>query len=195
MYKILPLLGDVGLGVLSVIFVSILYNINNPYLFIFVPLILLPDCDAIMEIKRRGKVAASAENPYDHRELLHKPLLWLLFCGIAWYFTGHYGAIMFIMVLLHFIHDSVFTGWGVAWLSPFSNVRIKFFVDKRNEVSFRPRDFVRIWQPNELETMIATYGNENWIEDIYLTINIITLVEYGIFSISLTLFFLNIVNF
>ena len=195
MYRVLPLLGDIGLGILSVLFVSDLYQINNPYLFLFLPFILLPDCDAIMEIKRRGKVAASAENPYDHRELLHKPLLWLLACGTAWYFTGHYGAIMFTMILLHFVHDSVFTGWGVPWLSPFSNVRIKFFVDKRNEVSFRPRDFIRIWQPNELRMMIANYGNENWIEDIYLTINITTLVEYGIFSISLTMLFLNIVNF
>ncbi len=186
MYRLLPLLGDVGLGILSVIFVSLAYGERDMWAFILLPLILLPDLDAIPEITKKGKVAASKENPHDHRELLHKPILWFIATGFFWREFGYYGAIAFTMVAFHFIHDSVFTGWGVPWLWP-SRRRFKFLVDEKNEFSFARKDWLRSWNEDELTTAIVTYGDENWIENLYLKPTVVSSVEYGVFFFSIFL--------
>lgn len=181
MYRILPLLGDVGLGILIIIGVSMQYGQQEWEVFLLLPLALLPDLDAIPELWKRGKVAASASNPNDHRELLHRPLIWLFVAGILWWSVGFYGAVAFALLLGHFLHDSVLTGWGVPWLSPFSDTRVKFFTDKYNEFSLATGDWVRLYEKLELHLMIVTYGNENWIEDLYLHPTVVSVVEYSVF--------------
>lgn len=185
MYRLLPLLGDAGLGILSIVLVSLLYEQYAVSAFLLLPFVFLPDLDALAELKSRGKLAASAEYPHDHRELLHKPVIWLVLLGLVWWHFGYYGAIAFTMVLMHFLHDSVLTGWGVPWLAPFFDVRIKFFVNERNEVSFKPKDWLRTWNKEDLREAIVAHGNENWIEDLYLKPTIVSLLEYGVFVLAL----------
>ncbi len=187
MYRLLPLLGDAGLGILSVLVVSFGYGVYEPTAFWLMPFAFLPDLDAFHEVMRRGKVAACADNPHDHRETLHKPILWLVPLALLWWSVGYYGAVIFTMVLLHFLHDSVLTGWGVPWLSPFSNIRIKFFVDEQNEASFKTKDWLRIWHEDELQKAIVAHGNENWIEDLYLHPTLVSVVEYSIFVLAIML--------
>lgn len=184
MYRLLPLLGDVGLGIFSIVVVSFFYGRYELAAFFLMPFAFIPDLDTIAELRSRGKLAASAEHPFDHREILHKPIVWLVVLGFVWWFAGYYGAVVFVMVLLHFLHDSVLTGWGVPWLAPFSSVRIKFFVDEQNEISFKPKDWVRTWNETELQEAIIAYGNENWIEDLYLRPTLVSFSEYGIFVLS-----------
>ena len=185
MYRILPLLGDAGLGILSIVFLSHWYSVSNMYAFLLLPLAFAPDLDAIVELRRRGKVAASAENPSDHREVLHKPILWMLVTGAWWYFGGFYGAVAFALVTMHFLHDSVLTGWGVPWLAPFLKVRIKFFASEANQESLAQKDWIRTWGPEELQKAIVAHGNENWIRDLYLRPTVVSIVEYGVFGLSL----------
>lgn len=185
MYRLLPLLGDVGLGILSIVFVSLLYDRHELSAFLLMPLAFLPDLDALAELRVRGKLAASAEHPYDHREVLHKPIIWLVLLGLVWWSVGYYGAVAFVMVLVHFLHDSVLTGWGVPWFAPLSDIRIKFFVDEQNEISIKPRDWVRTWNKQELRRAIVMYGNENWVEDLYLNPTVVSSIEYGVFILSL----------
>ncbi len=185
MYRLLPLLGDAGLGILSIIFVSFCYGRSDMSGFLLLPLAFLPDLDAIPELWKEGKVSASAKNPHDHRELLHKPIIWLLILGMWWYLGGFYGAVAFALVAGHFIHDSILTGWGVPWLSPFSNVRIKFFANERNEESFARKDWIRVWSRDDLHILIIKYGNDNWIEDLYLRPTAVSVIEYSFFAVSL----------
>lgn len=186
MYRLLPLLGDVGLGILSVIFVSFAYEVYDFRAFLLLPLALLPDLDAIPEIMKKGRVAASASNPRDHRELLHKPILWLVPLGFCWIEFGYMGAVAFTMVFLHFVHDSILTGWGVPWLWP-RRTRIKFFVNARNEPSLARCDWVRTWNEEQLRKDIVVYGDENWIEKYYLHTTSVSVIEYGVFFFAVLL--------
>ena len=117
--------------------------------------------------------------------MLHKPLVWLLVAAALWFWTDYYGAIAFFAVLMHFLHDSVLTGWGVPWFAPFSQTRIKFFVDETNKESFRREDWVRLWTPEELTQAIIAYGYEDWIEQLYLRPTIVSMIEYSVFGSSL----------
>lgn len=185
MYRTLPLLGDIGLSILCIIFVSDFFGRYEPAAFWLIPIILLPDLDAIPELWKRGKVASREKNPEGHNEFLHKPLAWLLATGLLWWSIGFYGAIIFAITLAHFLHDSFLTGWGIAWLAPFSDTKFKFFVDNENEVSFHPKNWLRRHSPKKLKIQIIKYGDDNWIENIYFSFNVVTILEYGTFIISL----------
>jgi len=188
LYRLLPLLGDLGLGLIVYVCISFVYDQTSPLAFgLAVFLSFAPDLDALAEISRRGKVAASADHPVDHREVLHKPLIWLLVTGGLWMWFGYYGAIAFFAILFHFLHDSVLTGWGVPWLAPFSKTRFKFFVDEANTESFARRNWVRTWTPEELTRMIIAHGDENWIKNLYLLPTPASVIEYSMFGISLVL--------
>lgn len=192
MYKLLPLAGDIGTGILVIILTSLAFGFYEPYVWLLLPLILLPDLDAIPEIIKKGRVAASPEHPYDHRELLHKPVLWLLGGALLWAWFGYYGAIAFWLVLFHFLHDSVLTGWGVQWFWPLSKTQYKFFVDERNEVSLKQGDWLRSWKEEHLQAAIMQHGFEDWIERYYLKPTIQSVVEYStfVFSILMLILFL-----
>lgn len=183
MYRLLPLLADLGLGIITFVWVSIAYGQTTLIGFLLaVVLVFMPDLDALPEISKRGRLAASKDNPTDHREMLHKPLLWLALTGMFWMWSGYYGAIAFFVILMHFVHDSVLTGWGVPWFAPFSQTRIKFFVDETNKESLARENWIRTWGPEELTQAIVQYGYEDWIERLYLRPTVVSIIEYGIFG-------------
>lgn len=185
MYRVLPLLGDAGLGILTIVFISCQYERNGLEVFWFLPCIFLPDLDAIPEIQRRGHTGASYLNPYDHRELFHKPILWLLGAWGLVEVHNFYGTLVFGLVLVHFLHDSMLTGWGVPWLWPITSDRIKFFVDSKNENSCAVRNLVRVYRRHKLYGLIMQYGDDEWISHLYLRPTAVSVIEYGIFITSL----------
>lgn len=185
MYRLLPLLADLGLGIITFVWVSIAYEQTTALGFLLaVVLVFVPDLDALPELSKRGRLAASKDNPIDHREMLHKPLLWLALTGMFWMWIGYHGAIAFFAILMHFLHDSVLTGWGVPWFAPFSQTRIKFFVDETNKESLARENWIRTWSPKELTRAIMQYGYEDWIERLYLRPTVVSIVEYGIFGMA-----------
>jgi hypothetical protein len=185
MYKLLPLLGDVGLGILVIIGVSVYLGAHDPYVWFLFPLALLPDVDAVPELVKRGKVAADAEHPHDHREFLHLPIVWVLAALALMYVSPLYGTVALCLVLGHFLHDSVLTGWGVPWLWPVSSVRIKFLVNERNEESLHPKDWLRVWDSDELRRAIELHGDGDWIRHLYLRPTLVSVIEYGVFLCAL----------
>lgn len=185
MYRLLPLLADLGLGIITFVWVSIAYEQTTVLGFLLaVVFVFVPDLDALPELSKRGRLAASKDNPTDHREMLHKPLLWLALTGMFWMWIGYHGAIAFFAILMHFLHDSVLTGWGVPWFAPFSQTRIKFFVDETNKESLARENWIRTWGPEELTQAIVQYGYEDWIERLYLRPTVVSIVEYGIFGMA-----------
>ena len=192
MYRILPLLCDAGLGILVFIVVSRVYGVDEPLWMFSILCIFLPDLDSLSQLRSKGYVAASAEDPIDHREFLHKPIFWLVPALLVWIGFGYPGALLFFLFLAHFLHDSVLVGWGVPWLSPWNRTRIKFFVDQANHESLRREDWVRTWDPHELTKKIQQHGNEHWIQDIYLRLTPASVIEYSIFSIGVLVLILTL---
>jgi hypothetical protein len=185
MHRILPLLCDAGLGIFVFLAVSHAYRVEDGWSGFLIFCIFLPDLDSFSQLHRKGYVAASAEDPVDHREFLHKPVLWLLPSLMLWVAFGYVGALLFFLFLVHFLHDSVLTGWGVPWLSPWNRTRIKFFADETNHESLRKKDWVRTWRPDELAQMIRAHGNEDWIRDLYMRLTPVSVIEYSIFALGI----------
>ncbi len=185
MHRILPIVGDVGLGILVAVVVSQKYGVTDPYLIGWGILwAFLPDIDALPELLKRGEVAAHREHVQDHREKLHMPMFWLI---PLWFMSVSFGVaweIAFWAILMHFLHDSVFTGWGVPWFAPFARFRIKFFTAYDNSFSLKAEDLIRIWWRHELPTAITQYGDRNWVWNTYGELTPVLVIEYLIFAYS-----------
>lgn len=155
--------GDIGIGLIQAWIVCMLCNAELTWIHALVGVCfaLLPDLDCVTELFNRGKVAAHAANPRDHRDGLHYPIPLILLTGIMVYFVAGevYATIAMSSLTLHFLHDSVGTGWGVKWLWPFSLKNYKFFCEKDNRNSFNP---VVSWTPSELSEAIIRYGDPFW---------------------------------
>lgn len=171
---------DAGLGVLSALFVCWLFSISPTIVHVFVGIVFayIPDIDWIGDkhFWKTGNVAAYAANPYDHREGLHKPILWWLVIS-AWGLAlgSIFPFIAFVGVTMHFIHDTVGTGWGMPWLWPLSKRRIKFFANRQNVLSFSS-PFVS-WSHEELPSFITKYGRGNWRQHYYESWTAVALLE------------------
>lgn len=189
MHRLLPLLGDVGLGILSTFCVEWVSGYEFEILHYIVGLIVafLPDLDAFgdKEFLRRGVVAAHAGNLRDHREGLHKPIVWFVGAAILWIFSPIFGPIIFFGILVHFLHDSVGTGWGVQWLWP-CTTWYKLFVTKQNHLTWKI--FLMSWKQEELPGLIGRHGFSDWIEKLYLRPTIISVTEYLIFLLGASVF-------
>lgn len=161
---------DAGLGVLATLFICWLFSVPLTISYIVVGIVFayIPDIDLALDkhFWKTGHAAAYSGNPYDHREGLHKPLLWALLIS-AWglVFGGLYPFIALVAVTLHFLHDTVGTGWGMPWLWPLTKRRFKFFATKENVLTLQS-PFVS-WSYEELPSFIVKYGRSNWKELCY----------------------------
>ncbi len=168
---------DAGFGLLAAVCVCLLSGVEPSigYLLIGVIFAYAPDADWVLDAHfwKTGNVAAYAGNPYDHREGLHKPLLWALVLS-AWglFVQGPAPMIALIAVMLHFLHDTAGTGWGMPWLWPLTKRRFKLFSTKQNEISFSSP--IMTWSHDELGHYITNYGRANWKEYYYGTWNAVS---------------------
>lgn len=202
---VLVLLADWGNGLLALLAAGYLTGtqIEWWYALIAIPLAMLPDLDAVPEILRNKRVGASAENPEDHREYFHIPLVYLAIGGgLAW-FWGFWGLVFLFAITLHFVNDFYGTGWGIPLLAPFSKRRYKFLGrrvnrlkcqlmadgdwDKLSESERRLRWLVT-WEKRELPYYISNWGDENWMEKWYQNINWVSGIEFTIFITAFGIF-------
>lgn len=86
MKNILPILADIANGVFATLLAS--YCTNTEVLWwhilIGVAFAMFPDLDALQELWKRGKIAASNNNPKDHRDGLHYPILFFRYWCVSW---------------------------------------------------------------------------------------------------------------
>lgn len=180
---------DIGVGILLSILVSRLFNtgLTGGFIWAGVALALLPDIDVVVELwQRKGKLGGKVAG--FHRTCTHYPLLYLPIAAVVWLVFGLMWAALFgSAVLVHFIHDSVGTGWGIKWLWPFSQKRYKFFAGKDGRVS---KNLVVSWAPTELAEAMAKYGDPDWFKNIYLRPSAVFVVELAVFVLSLAVLYL-----
>lgn len=176
---------DVAVGIFIAIWASGFYNIPLSWWLLFwaVFMALLPDIDVVVE-EIYFRLTGRKLQKHDHRDIFHYPLFYLLSGAIILIFFvgGMWASIFIIISSLHFLHDSIGIGWGVYWLYPFSTRRYSLFYHYdifRHKL--KPYKLVYSWGEDELEEVIAKYGDPHWVKNIYLKFHPYSLVELAVF--------------
>jgi hypothetical protein len=204
MKNVVSLLADWANGIFAVLIASWWFGVDPLWWHFLVGLVLshAPDIDAIPELLKRGKVAASAEHPHDHREALHYPVVLItLAAGIA-YVLPYWGTIFLVAVILHLVNDLYGTGWGIKLFWPISNRNYKVLGRRVNRLRYlleqdgdwdkqtyeeRSLKWLVSWSPRELPSYMTRWGIDDWIPKYYFHLNSISLIEYGLFIIAFVL--------
>jgi hypothetical protein len=191
MKMILPVLADFANGIFATIIAG--YATGTEVVWwhfvIGIGFAMSPDIDAIPELLRRGKVAASREHESDHRELLHYPIVFVVAGVLVFVYYPFWGALFLSATLFHFLNDLYGTGWGVSLFWPLTKDRFKLFTDSENIFSFTFRHAIRRIPHKDLAKEIHDHGMEDWIDEFYLKANPVSIVEYLVFAFALILLF------
>lgn len=200
----LPLLADFANGIFAVYLASTVTGTEIHVWHFLVGIIcaLLPDIDAVPELMRRGKVAASSEYPVDHRTFFHFPLITVVVGGCLAMWLGYWGIVIWCALLLHIVNDLYGTGWGIKLWWPFSHTRYKFFARRVNQPrryleeagvwsglseSERAVQLMCSWSRSEFPAYMQKWGMEDWIFVYYRRLNVVSLIEYSLFLLALGL--------
>jgi hypothetical protein len=138
---------------------------------------LLPDIDFLLT-----RIAAIRNVIGEHRSATHFPLLHLVVSMIMYMLFGKVLATLyFICTFYHLVHDTLFLGWGIKWLWPYSNKALSIFHDKGGVIT----SDILVWGTDEDKRVRTEYASPNWVRDFYLRPSIIAFSEYGIFLAGL----------
>lgn len=173
---------DSAFGILGAIIIASYSHKELSYLFVFlgISFALLPDIDVLYYAFKKYFLKKKITN---HRSLTHTPFLYVPVAALLYDVFGWEVGVLFSSgILFHFIHDSLWLGWGIAWLSPFSKRKIRFFPDKNGKIS---NQFFMTWQTEEEEMLIKKYHDPHWIKNFYLKPGIVSYVEYTAFIIAI----------
>lgn len=210
MRQIPALFADWANGIFATIFAATIVGITEiPWWYFCIGILLshLPDLDAVPELLRRGRIAASGEYVHDHREGLHYPVLFIIVGSVVTYLYPFWGLLFLTISMLHFINDTYGTGWGIKWLWPLSTRNYKFLNRRVNrlhsklvgdgdweklDVSERRLRWLVSWSKEELPHYISRWGHDDWIDLYYYKINIVGIIEYGLFFCALLMLAYNL---
>lgn len=189
MKQIVTLFADWANGIFAVFIAAAITNTEIVWwhFLIGISLAMCPDLDAIPELLKRGKIAASAEHNHDHRDLLHFPLLFLIVGIILISLFGYWGWLFLTATMLHFVNDLYGTGWGIPLFWPFTKDRFKFLTDENNNPAAGSGNWFRRVKVLNLANEIAENGTETWVDDFYYRFNPVMAVEYSLFAFALLL--------
>lgn len=159
---------DVISGIVIAHIVGFFYGFEPTatHLFIGIACALLPDLDFLYHYVKTRETSAYKAHPYDHREGLHYPLLFIPIGSVLFFaiFGPVYATFFCLGALSHFLHDSVGIGWGIKWLYPLVKKNYKFFCDKNGSPSSQ---LVVSWSPHELTNKIVEHGDPQWIKNLF----------------------------
>lgn len=151
---------DIVAGLIVGLFAAFISGEQGIWLVLFgVFASLAPDIDFIIYlIRNKWKVDQYA---HEHRDILHKPLLFSLTIGILILIYGDalYAGVWVAGTLWHFVHDTFDGGWGIAWMHP-------FYQGYFTMVSYSPKKHIHTKE--EQRAFATQYGNPHWMEDGYI---------------------------
>ena len=177
---------DIGLGILSAIFISESFDVSiSPWLILTgIFFALLPDIDFLIHIFQKK---SPHHNAYEHRSLLHLPLLYIpLGAIVLWLLFGSVWAGLFSLAsFLHFIHDSFGIGRGVHWLFPFSQNSFAFFYMHSRKVKQGLWQWIFVFNKETTAQFDKEHGDDDWIKNIYRSWHPFALLEYIGFILSI----------
>jgi len=203
MKQVVVLLADWANGIFAVLLASWVTGVDVLWWHFLIGLLLshVPDIDALPELLRRGRVAASAVHSADHRTFLHYPVFAVGLMALAVWFVGYWGWVLTFAVLLHLINDLYGTGWGLKVLWPLSNRNYKVLgrrVNRLKHILQVDGDWERLsveerrlrpiisWSADELPQYITRWGVDDWVPYWYYNLNWVSGVEYILFGVACT---------
>lgn len=178
MKYVLPVLADIANGIFATFIVGEITETPLTWHFMVgVVLAMLPDIDAVPRLFRTGYIVATKDNPRDHRDYVHYPIVFFLVGLIMAVVSMFWGLLFLLTTMLHFINDTWGTGWGIKWLWPFTDKKYKFsWFDANRQI-----------KTDLTSTTILPVASNEWIDRVYLTINPISIAEYALFAVSVML--------
>lgn len=210
--KVLPaFFADWANGIFAVLLAGYLTGTEVLWWHFIIGLVFaqLIDIDALPELWRRGRLAASAENVHDHRDGLHYPLFVVPVLVVTAFLIGYWGWVLCFAVSLHLLNDLYGTGWGLKALWPFSRSNYKFLARRANYLKSHLHEtsewdrltpderrlrFLVVWSEEELPDYLRHWGIESWVERYYWRRNWVMAVEYALFVAALGAAILSLVN-
>jgi len=211
MQQVVALFADWANGIFAVLIASTITHTDIVWWHFLVGIVCahLPDIDALPELLRRGRVAASAEHTKDHRIFLHYPIIAFSIGSLAIITLGYWGWVLAIAIILHLVNDLYGTGWGVQLFWPLSRRSYKLFGRRVNRLAYmlrrdgdwdtlpvdeqRPRVVVS-WSETELPSYIVRWGVDRWIPQWYYRLNWVSGIEYGLFVLACIVAYLALVT-
>lgn len=178
-------MGDLANGIFAVTVTAYLFGVDIQWWHMVIAMMisLLPDIDALPELWLHGAVGRKqvvSRLPTNHRSLLHYPALHFI-VGLGCYAVNQFwGATYLITIGLHFLRDVLGTGWGVKLFWPVSSMNYKFMSADTSH-----RKTTQGFADSEIPELASTHGNSNWLEDTYLRLTWISIIEYTLFVIAI----------
>lgn len=179
---------DIGVGILLAVLTADHFVLPLSWLLVAFGICaaLFPDLDTLTRFLPEKNIVRRIVG--EHRGLLHRPALYLVLVPILFLSSIPVGTLFALGVFYHLVHDTFFTGWGIKWLWPFSQVSISIFHDKAG--TFVPK--ILIWQPHEEAAIKTEYRTDHWVRTFYFRPSLISLTEYPVFLIALVALYLRL---
>ena len=157
---------DIKLGLLWAFLAGLFFEqaLTPGWILAGVIFALLPDIDVWIEYAERGTVGGKVIGA--HRSLLHNPIPYIpaaLFVGT--FFGPAWMTLFALGVFGHFAHDLSGMGYGIRIFWPFSDRWYKLFSGKDGGIRYDFDHLVVSWSPEEMRTLVAERGNDNWIQE------------------------------
>jgi hypothetical protein len=165
---------DIGVGILLAVAVSAIFHMPLTIFLVIcgIAATLFPDVDII----------TAPFGTWKHRELTHYPIVYIpLVIFLFILMSIPYAALVTAGIYLHLIHDTFGTGWGLAWLWPFTNRRFILLPVNymRNMRAFET------WLPEERPEYAHSERYKHWIRDLYLKPSVISITEHGFLVVAI----------
>jgi hypothetical protein len=173
---------DIGAGILLSIFVGNLFgiDINAGWVLLSIVFALLPDIDMISYLLKTRILKMRVD---DHRSFTHYPIAYIPLAIVIYFFMGVPVSVLFVFcVYFHFLHDTLWLGWGISWFWPITKRKYKMFPDQDGKITSR---VLLSWKKEDEEEIFKKYKSPHWIRNFYFKPNIVAYVEYSIFIIGL----------
>lgn len=174
---------DIGLGIIIPALLSKIFHfeLTNTYILFGILFSLLPDIDFIWYKIFSGKNKHVQD--HKHRDILHYPILYLIFGVILFYFLNIHLLVLFLVCsFFHFMHDSIGIGWGIQWFFPFKKNYYQFLYTTNKNYD---RSLVYSYKPEDLDAISETYGDKEWFRNIYLKLHPYSIIEFLVFVVSI----------
>lgn len=187
---------DIGIGILSTIFITNIFNVEISYYLIIFGVVcsLLPDIDILFHLKS-GKRFID-QNSYKHRIFLHYPIPYIIIGSLIIFpFSNLYASIFVIISILHFIHDSIGIGWGVQWLYPFTKKYYSFFYHYEIFRNNLPKKIIYSWTNEEINNLSEIYEDKDWVKNIYYKWHPYAITEFAVFIVSVICLYITLSRF
>lgn len=183
---------DFGVGIVLSVLIAKAYGVALDVRIILAGAFfsVLPDVDIALELLKRGKVGGKEHGL--HREYTHYPILYVPLCLFTLIFFGSFWAVLLALCLFfHTLHDSVWMGWGLKLLWPFSNRNYKFFASQLDGTW--SRSLVTSWSKKELELVTKKYGDDKWFGK-YIRFSKTLVIEIMVFLVAVFYVFVQFVD-